>query len=117
MKYSRQALLVIVVTVVTMHVVAFAHEMTVRGTVAAIEPTRIQIRTGEEKAGQSPAWYPIDAKTKIKRGAKTMSFVDARIGVDERIVAIVDHPTKGPMTTKEIRLAAQASEAGGSDAK
>jgi hypothetical protein len=109
MKYSRQALLVIVVTVVTMHVVAFAHEMTVRGTVAAIEPTRIQIKTGEEKAGQSPAWYPIDAKTKIKRGAKTMSFADARIGVDERIVAIVDHPTKGASVTPGQMLSREST--------
>jgi hypothetical protein len=91
---------------VAMSVAAAAHEMIVRGTVAAIEPTRIQIKTGEEKAGQAPAWFPIGAKTKIKRGDKAVSFADARIAVNERVVAIVDHPDKGPMTTKEIRLAA-----------
>jgi hypothetical protein len=91
---------------VAVSVAVAAHEMTVRGTVAAIEPTRIQIKTGEEKPGQAPAWYPIDAKTKIKRGSKTVAFAEAKIAVDERVVAIVDHPTKGPMTTKEIRLAA-----------
>jgi len=117
MKSSRQVALAIVVSVVTVHVVALAHELTVRGTVAAIETTRVQIKTGEEKAGQPPAWYPIDAKTKIKRGTKTVTFAEAKIVIDERVVAIVDHPTKGPMTTKEIRLAAQAPGGGGSDAK
>jgi hypothetical protein len=82
-----------------------AHEIIVRGTVAAIEKTRIQIKTGEEKNGQAPAWYPIDAATRIKRGETIVTFEQARIKVDERVVAIVDHPDKGPMKTKEIRLA------------
>lgn len=117
MKYSKQNLLAVLVSVVAMHAVAFAHEMTVRGTVAAVEATRVQIKTGEEKAGQAPAWYAIDAKTKIKRGTKTMTLAEAKIAIDERVVVIVDHPTKGPMTTKEIRLAAQPLKGGGTDAK
>ena len=84
-----------------------AHEMTVQGTVVAVETSRIQIKTGKEKAGASPEWYPIGAKTKIKRGKKTVTFAEAKIEVDERAVLIVDHPTKGPMTTKEIRVAAR----------
>ena len=98
---------------VTMSVAVSAHELTVRGTVSAVEPTRIRIKTGDEKADQSPTWYPIDAKTKIKRGTKTVTFAEAKITIDERVVAIVDHPTQGPMTTKEIRLAAPASGGGG----
>jgi hypothetical protein len=89
----------------TAHVVA--HEMTVMGTVAAIEQARIQVKTGKETTGQEPAWYPIDIKTKITRGKKTLTLEEARIKVDERIVIIVDHPDKGPMKTKEIRLAGQ----------
>lgn len=84
-----------------------AHEMTVAGTVAAIEPTRIQIKTGQEPQGEPPLWFPIDRATKIKRGSKTVTLAEARIKVDERVVAIVDHPDKGPITTKEIRLAIQ----------
>lgn len=83
----------------------FAHEIIVRGTVAAIEKTRIQIKTGEEKKDQAPAWYPMDATTRIKRGDTIVTFEQARIKVDERVVAIIDHPDKGPMKTKEIRLA------------
>ena len=84
-----------------------AHEMTVRGTVAAIEAARVQIKTGLEKAGEQPAWFPIDRNTKIKRGTKTVKRDEANIKVDERIVLIIDHPDKGPVKTKEIRLAAQ----------
>ena len=40
----------------------------------------------------------------------------AKIAKDERVVIIVDHPTKGPMVTKEIRLAAPASTGGKTDA-
>jgi hypothetical protein len=85
--------------------VLVAHEIIVQGTVAGIEKTRIQVKTGKEKAGSAPSWYPIDEKTKILRGRKTMTFAEAAITVNERVVAIVDHPDKGPMRTKEIRLA------------
>ena len=88
-------------------VTASAHEMTVMGTVAKIEATRIQVKTGKEKAGAELEWYPIDETTKIKRGSKALRLADAKIRVDEKVVLIVDHPTKGPTKTKEIRLAAQ----------
>ena len=84
---------------------ALAHEMTVQGTVAAVEATRIQVKTGKEKAGVEPAWYVIDAKTKIKRGKKTVTLDGARVQLNERVVVIVDHPDDGPMVTKEVRLA------------
>lgn len=86
-----------------------AHELIVQGTVGAIERARIQVKPVDKagKATGKPEWYPIDEKTAIKRGTKTLSFDDAKIKVDERVVVIVDHPDKGPMKTKEIRLAAQ----------
>ena len=87
-----------------------AHELIVQGTVGAVERARIQVKPVAEKPDQpaaKPAWYPIDEKTVIKRGDKTVTFEVAKIKVDERVVVIVDHPDKGPMKTKEIRLAAQ----------
>jgi hypothetical protein len=103
----RTVLLAVVVTIVATQTVAIAHEITVQGTVAAIETKRIQIKTGKEKAGASPEWYLIDAKTKIKRGTKVVTLSEAKIAVNERVVAIVDHQEKGPMVTMEIRLAAR----------
>jgi hypothetical protein len=105
MKYWKRSILALVMTVAVTQTLVFAHEMTVQGTVVAVEGARIQIKTGKEKPGVSPEWYPIDAKTKVKRGTKTVTFAHAKIALNERIVAIVDHPTKGPMVTKEIRLA------------
>jgi hypothetical protein len=95
----------VVILVVVATVTSFAHEMTVQGTVVAVEPSRIQIKTGKEKSGTSPEWYPIGPKTKVKRGKKTVTLAEAKIEVSERAVLIVDHPTKGPMVTKEIRVA------------
>lgn len=86
-----------------------AHEIVVRGTIAAIEKTRVQIKTGEEKPDQAPGWYPIDRETKIKRGDKIVTLEQARIKVNERAVVILDHPDKGPVKTKEIRLAPESN--------
>ena len=105
MTLFRPALLIVIAFVAAAQVVPRAHEITVQGTVSAVETSRIQIKTGKEKAGVSPEWYPIGAKTKIKRGNKTVTLAEARIEVNERAVLIVDHPTKGPMVTKEIRVA------------
>ena len=75
MRFARHAVLLVLM----MTTLVLAHEMTVKGTVAAVENARIQIKTGQEKTGEQPAWYPIDAKTTIKRGNKTVTLADAKI--------------------------------------
>ena len=105
MKMFKRFLVAVVALMIVAQAIPRAHEMTVQGTVSAVEASRIQIKTGKEKTGASPEWYPIGAKTKIKRGKKTVTFAEARIEVNERAVLIVDHPTKGPMVTKEVRVA------------
>jgi hypothetical protein len=102
--FAGALVLAVAAAVSLMTVNVLAHEIIVKGTVAGVEKTRIQVKTGQEKDVQ-PAWYPIDAATKIKRGDKVLTFDDARIKPGERVVLIVDHPDKGPMKTKEIRLA------------
>lgn len=97
--------LAVAILVVGATAIPLAHEMTVQGTVVAVETSRIQIKTGKEKAGASPEWYPIGPKTKVMRGKKSVTLAEAKIDVNERAVLIVDHPTKGPMIAKEIRLA------------
>ena len=83
-----------------------AHPMTVKGTVAAIEPKRIQVKTGEEKKGESPEWVAIDAKTKIMRDKTVVTFEQAKIKAGERVVVNADHGADGIMKAVEIRLAA-----------
>jgi hypothetical protein len=107
---SRQGKRAVVVALALAMVVAssvFAHEMTVKGTVAAVEAKRLQVKTGEEKKGQAADWYAIDAKTKILRDKTTVTFEQARIKIGERVVVIVDHEANGAMKALEIRLAAQ----------
>ena len=96
-----------VLLVMMIGVRVFAHPMTVKGTVAAIEKSRIQVRTGEEKNGQAPEWSLVDAKTKVMRGARTVTLDQAKVVVGERVVVIADDDAKGVMTALEIRLAAQ----------
>jgi hypothetical protein len=105
MKTLTTMLLAMVTAAVVSQAAVSAHEMTVQGTVFAVETSRIQVKTGNEKPGVSPEWYPIDAKTRIKRGKVTVKLAEARFVLNERVVVIVDHPAKGPMVTKEIRVA------------
>lgn len=86
---------------------AFAHPMTLKGTVVGVEKTRIQVKTGEEKAGAKPEWSVIDAKTKIMRDKTTVTFDQAQIKVGELVAVVVDHNDKGVMTATEIHLAAK----------
>jgi len=102
--YGRH-LLFLVALLLSLAVPALAHEITVQGTVAAIEKARIQVKTGTEKPGAAATWYAIDAKTRIKRGKAVVAADAARISKGERVVLIVDHGNDGKMVTKEIRLA------------
>ena len=98
---------VAVVVAVAGSAAVLAHEITVKGTVAGIEPKRVQVKTGEEKKDAAPAWYPIDAKTKILRGKAVVTFAEARIVAGERVALTVDHESNGTMRTIDIRLAAR----------
>jgi len=84
-----------------------AHPSIVKGTVAAVGPKKVQVKTGAEKQGETPAWYAVDAKTKIYRDTTVVSFEDAKIQNGERIVVTVDHEADGAVRTTEIRLAAK----------
>ena len=85
----------------------FAHQILLKGTVAAVEPTRIQIKTGEEQKGHAPGWVIVNSKTNILRDKTAVTFAAAKIQVGERVAAKVDHDANGVMTAVEIRLAAK----------
>lgn len=107
MSVTKQQLAAVAVFVfVCSNVFVSAHQMTLKGTVAAIDRTRIQVKTGEEKKGETPAWCLIDDKTKIFRGKMVVTFDVAKIAVDEKVVVLVDHEADNKMTAVEIHLAA-----------
>ena len=101
-KYVTVALVIVALAGVS----ALAHEMTIKGAVAAAEAKRIQVKTGEEKKNESPEWYAIDAKTKIMRDKTKVTFEEAKIKAGERVVVLVNHDADGKMMALEIRLAA-----------
>lgn len=104
--FTRRAVAV-VLAVALGTAAALAHPMTFKGTVGAVEPARIQVKTGEEKKGETPPWLVIDQKTKIFRAKTVLSFAEARITVGERVVVNVDHDADGVMKAVEIHLAAR----------
>jgi hypothetical protein len=94
-----------VLVLVCASALVFAHPMTLKGVVAAVEPTRIQVKTGDEKKGEAPEWCAIDAKTKIYRDKTVVTFEAAKIIVNEKVVVLTDHGSDNKMTAVEIHLA------------
>jgi hypothetical protein len=84
-----------------------AHTLMIKGTVQAIESKRIQVKTGEEKKGETPEWILLNAKTKYFRDKTTVSQQQAKIVAGERVVVSADHDAKGVMTALEVHLAAR----------
>jgi hypothetical protein len=84
-----------------------AHEVTYQGTVLAVEPARVQVKTIDEKTKQEDdVWFVVDKDTKVKRGDKTVRYADAKITKGERIALIVNHDASTKMLATEIRLGA-----------
>jgi hypothetical protein len=96
-----------VLTALGASAVVLAHPMTLKGTVAAVERTRIQVKTGVEKKGETPTWCAIDDKTRIFRDKAVVTFETAKIVVSERVVVLTDHGSDNRITAVEIHLAAK----------
>jgi len=86
-----------------------AHPMTIKGVVVAVDRNGVQVAAIDDKDQKSPKpeWHTIGPKVKILRAGKRMTFVAAKIAVDERVVLLVDHGSDGKMTVVEMRLAAR----------
>ena len=109
---TRQALNALLGAIVilgaTMAAVVHAHEVLYRGTVLAVQPTRLQVKTIDEKTKkEEPVWFSVGKDTKVKRGDKAVPYTDAKIANGERIVVVVNHDAEGKMLAAELRLAAK----------
>jgi hypothetical protein len=94
------------VALVMTAIVVRAQEITYLGTVVAVEATRVQVRTPDEKTKKEEAiWFVIDKDTRVKRGGEIVSLAAAKIAPGERVAVIVDPATKST-AAKEIRLGA-----------
>lgn len=86
-----------------------AHPMTIKGVVVAVDKTRLEIAPLDDKSDKpgKPEWHVIGPKTKLLRGEKRVTFANAKIAADERVVLLLDHGSDGKMTVVEVRLAAR----------
>lgn len=85
-----------------------AHPVIYKGTVLAVEPTRIQVSAIDDTAKKdTPIWFAVNKNTKVKRGDKTIAYADAKITKGERIVITIDHDAKIANLAVEIDLAAK----------
>lgn len=86
-----------------------AHPMTIKGVVVAVDKMKVEIAPLDDKGEKpgKPEWHVIGPKVKILRGDKQVTFANARIAADERVVLLIDHGSDGKMTVVEVRLAAK----------
>jgi len=98
----------IVVFGCAMTAVVHAHDVLYRGTVLAVQPTKLQVKTIDEKTkNEEPVWFTVSGATKVKRGDKVVPYGDANIADGERIVVVVNHDAEVKMLATELRLAAK----------
>jgi hypothetical protein len=93
--------------------VASAQESTYLGTVAAVEPARIQVRTIDDRTKQeSTVWFAIDRDTRVTRGDGAVPYAEAKIARGERIAVIIDPAARTRMRAIEVRLGPAAAPTG-----
>jgi len=84
-----------------------AHEVTYMGSVLAVEATKVQVKTVDDKTKkEDTVWFLVDKNTKVKRGDSLVKFVDAKIAKGERIAVTINHDAATKNLATEIRLAA-----------
>ncbi len=94
-----------------------AHPMTYKGTVVSVAAASLQVKAMDDMTKkESTMTFKVSEKTKVYRGDKLVTFVDAKVMKDERI-AVTINMDEAPDAALEIRLAAagdMAMPAGGS---
>jgi len=96
-----------VLATLLMGVAVSAHEMTFQGTVLAVEPARVQVKTIDDTSKkEDTVWFGVNKDTKVKRGDTTVKYEEAKIVKGERIAVTIDHDAKIKMLATDIRLAA-----------
>lgn len=108
MKTLRLFVAAIAVVLVASSAVS-AHPMTHQGTVLAVQPTKVQVKSivDDKTKKTEDVWFVVDKNTKVMRGDKVVPYAEAKIAVGERIVVIVDMDADTKNLAEEIRLAAK----------
>jgi len=110
MKRFRGAanVVVIVLLIVAMPAIIAAHDVPYPGTVLSVEAERVQVKTIDpESKKEVSLWFAVTGDTMVRRGDRRVTYADAKIAKDERIVVVVNHDAEVKNVAIEIRLAAQ----------
>ncbi len=109
---SRRGLSVALAAVVFSAVSLGAHTIRFRGTVLAVEPSRVEIKTipDDQTTKEEVLWCAVDENTKVKRGDTLIKYADAKIVKGERIVVTIEHDAKVKNLATEILLAAPTAK-------
>lgn len=100
-------LTVVLVFSVVLGAALSAHEVTYMGTVLAVDPAKVQVKTTDDTTKKEETlWFLVDRNTKVKRGDVVVKFADARIAKGERIAVTINHDAATKNLATEIRLAA-----------
>ena len=104
---TRLRITALLVLSVVLSAALLAHEVTYLGTVLAVEATKVQVKTVDDKTKkEDTVWFLVDRNTKIKRGDTLVSYAGAKIAKGERIAVTINHDAATENLATEIRLAA-----------
>ncbi len=89
MKSMMRAVLGVAMVAVGVAVVA-AKPATFKGTVEAIEKTRVQVTLADAKAGDAGMWFDVTDKTKVTRADTHETFNAITVKVGESVTIVVN---------------------------
>ena len=89
MKSVLRAVVGVAMAVAVVTVVA-AKPATFKGTVEAIEKTRVQVKLADAKAGDAGVWFDVTDTTKLTRADKHETFSAMTIKVGEPVTIVVN---------------------------
>lgn len=93
--------------------VVFAHDVLYPGTVLTVEAERLQVKTVDPDTKEAlTLWFAVTEDTRVKRGDRIVTYAEAKIAKDERIVVVVNHDAEARNVATELRLAAMAARSG-----
>jgi hypothetical protein len=106
-RFVTGSLLAVLTLVASAHAVVFAHDVLYPGTVLGVEAERLHVKTVDtESKKELNLWFAVTRDTRVKRGDRILTYAEAKIAKDERIVVVVNHDAEVKNVATELRLAA-----------
>jgi hypothetical protein len=111
-RFVTGGLLALLTLVVSARAVVFAHDVLYPGTVLSVEAERLHVKTVDPESKKDlNLWFAVTRDTRVKRGDRVVTYADAKIAKDERIVVVVNHDAEVKNVATELRLAATSGVA------